>query len=71
MHSGDAVLDPPPAAVLAPSRELTQGHRVVRIEALGQDELIYLVAHQGQVVSGEDLEQHVWRGTAPWLATKR
>jgi TolB-like protein/DNA-binding winged helix-turn-helix (wHTH) protein len=44
------------------SGQIANGETVVRVEPKAMDVLVYLAAHQGQVVSREDLERHVWRG---------
>jgi TolB-like protein/DNA-binding winged helix-turn-helix (wHTH) protein len=44
------------------SGEITRDNTRVRIEPKAMDVLVYLAAHEGEVVSREDLERHVWRG---------
>lgn len=44
------------------SGEISDGRTVVRIEPKAMDVLVYLAAHEGQVVSREDLERDVWHG---------
>jgi TolB-like protein/DNA-binding winged helix-turn-helix (wHTH) protein/Tfp pilus assembly protein PilF len=44
------------------SGEISSGHTVARIEPKAMDVLVYLASHEGEVVSREDLERHVWRG---------
>ena len=44
------------------SGQIAQGETVLRVEPKAMDVLVYLASHQGQVVSREDLERHVWRG---------
>lgn len=44
------------------SGEIADGRTVVRIEPKAMDVLVYLAAHEGQVVSREELERDVWHG---------
>lgn len=44
------------------SGEISDGRTVVRIEPKAMDVLVYLAAHEGQVVSREELERDVWHG---------
>ena len=44
------------------SGEIADGQTVVRIEPKAMDVLVYLAAHEGQVVSREELERNVWHG---------
>lgn len=44
------------------SGEIASGQRVVRVEPKAMDVLVYLAAHEGEVVSREDLERDVWHG---------
>ena len=44
------------------SGEIADDRSVVRIEPKAMDVLVYLAAHQGQVVSREELERDVWHG---------
>jgi DNA-binding winged helix-turn-helix (wHTH) protein len=54
-HLGDWVVSPD-------SGEIAKGRAIVRIEPKAMDVLVYLATHEGDVVSREDLERHVWRG---------
>ena len=42
--------------------QIADGETVVRVEPKVMDVLAYLAAHQGEVVSREELERQVWRG---------
>ena len=44
------------------SDEIADDRSVVRIEPKAMDVLVYLAAHEGQVVSREELERDVWHG---------
>jgi adenylate cyclase len=69
-HPGPVARLPPPtdrfrlgAWLVDPgSGQIANGATVIRVEPKAMDVLVYLAAHQGQVVSREDLERDVWRG---------
>ncbi len=48
--------------IIPGSGEIRSGETVFRLEPKVMDVLVYLVQHQGEVVSREELERQVWRG---------
>ncbi|NEX23118.1 hypothetical protein G3480_22935, partial [Thiorhodococcus mannitoliphagus] len=42
--------------------QLSRAGRIERVEPKAMEVLVYLAAHQGEVVTREELEQNVWRG---------
>jgi len=44
------------------SGAISRGRNVVRVEPKAMDVLVYLAAHEGEVVPRDDLERHVWHG---------